>query len=223
MAKKNYYEIIGVPETAIADEIKKAYRKLAVQYHPDKNPSNKKEAETRFKEISEAYYVLSDEGRRAKYDQARRFGGGGSSSNFANAQGFDFEELRSMFGGVRRGGRSSGSSERYTGFQDIFADLFGGGHQGGAGGGFAEEPEPQYHSEENAVSADVLVNLKIPREKAENGGKVSFRTPEGKMLTVHIPSKTKAGQKLRLSRQGRPCPTCHHEGDIILTIKISET
>ena len=229
MSKKNYYEVLGVAETANADEIKKAYRKLAVKYHPDKNPSNKKEAETRFKEISEAYYVLSDDGRRAQYDQTRRFGGGGSASNFAHAQGFDFDEFLNMFGGGGRrpagtashGGR--GASARYTNFQDIFGDLFGGGgFQGSSSRGFEPQEEPPARPEENAPAADVLVNLKVSKEKAEKGGKVTFRTPEGKMISVQIPPKTRSGQKLRLARQGRPCPTCHHEGDILLTVKVND-
>ena len=104
--KKDYYEILGVERSASDEEIKKAYRKQAVKYHPDKNPgSGKQAAEAKFKEISEAYYVLSDAKRRAQYDQMRKFGGG-YSGNFAGAQGFNFEDLLRQFssGGRARGG-----------------------------------------------------------------------------------------------------------------------
>src|SRR5258706_9071187 len=101
--KKSYYEVLGVPETSTPEEIKKAYRKLALQYHPDKNAGNKS-AEAKFKEISEAYYALSDSKRRAEYDDTKRHGGP-SAQNFASNQGFDFEELLKQFGGGRRRSR----------------------------------------------------------------------------------------------------------------------
>lgn len=223
---KNYYNVLGVSETASGDEIKKAYRKLAVKYHPDKNPSNPKEAETKFKEISEAYFVLSDEKKRAQYDQMRKFGGG-SSGNFAGAQGFNFEDLLRQFGGGRA--RPSG---QYSAFGDIFEDLFSGlgnrpgGRQARASAGpfpggytyYSGGPEPD--ADLDPVDADVAVNLKISHEKADKGGQVTFRTPEAKTLSVRIPPHTRDGQKLRLTRQGRICAACKHEGDLILQIRI---
>src|SRR3989338_4519256 len=104
MSQKDYYKVLGVSEKASADEIKKVYRKLAVKYHPDKNQGNK-DAETKFKGLSEAYYVLSDPKRRTQYDQMRQLGGG-QSANFAGSQGFDFEDLLRQFGSGR--GKSSG-------------------------------------------------------------------------------------------------------------------
>src|SRR5215203_6455942 len=137
MAEKDYYQILGVKKTATESEIKKAYRDLAKKYHPDKNKGNK-EAENRFKEISEAYAVLSDKEKRSQYDRlgAEAFGAGGANP-FA---GFDFSQF--MGGG---GGRGSGRRTRRTStggagggttmdFTDIFGDLFGGG---GGGGQFA--------------------------------------------------------------------------------------
>lgn len=227
MTQKDYYKILGVGEKTGAEEIKKAYRKLAVKYHPDKNPGNVKEAEARFKEISEAYYVLSDEKRRSQYDQMRRFGGsgGGRSSNFAGAQGFDFEDLLRQFRGGQ--GRPTG---RYSAFGDIFEDLF---QSGGSGrGNFRTYQRPggtvyQYAGGEEdwdenlqtqGADVDIVVNLRVSKEKMEKGGKVTFRTPEGRTLSVKIPPRTRPGQKLRLTRQGRLCPACHHEGDLILRV-----
>ncbi len=229
--QKDYYKALGVSESASAEEIKKIYRKLAVKYHPDKNPDNPKQAETRFKEISEAYYVLSDEKRRAQYDQMRKLGAaGGYQGNFAGAQGFNFEDLLRQFSG---GGRARATGGRYSAFSDIFGDLFSGG--GGGGGSpfrvyssgsphqgiygeddeYGQEPVPQ-------ESADIVVNLKISKKKAKDGGSVMFRTPEGQTISVKIPVNTREGQKLRLARQGRSCPTCHHPGDLILQIRIGE-
>lgn len=229
--QKDYYQILGVSESAGEDEIKKAYRKLAVKFHPDKNIENPKEAEAKFKEISAAYYVLSDPKRKAQYDQMRRYGAAqGGYSNFAGAQGFDFEELLRQF----RGGSSRRSSAgQYSAFGDIFEDLFSGGgsrfefrsagsprnayrgaSQAPFGGGYEEA------GEEDVPSADVVVSLVISKEKAKKGGQVSFKTPEGKTVNVKIVPDTRDGQKLRLTRLGRVCPTCRHEGDLMLRIKV---
>jgi DnaJ-class molecular chaperone len=227
--QKDYYKALGVPESISADELKKVYRKLAVKYHPDKNPTNAKQSEAKFKEISEAYYVLSDEKRRAQYDQMRKFGGA-QASNFAGAQGFNFEDLLRQYSS---GGRArSGGGGRYSAFSDIFGDLFSGGGGGGSPFRVYSSGSPQqgfYENEDEyeqpaAVqeSADVIVNLKISRKKAKDGGSVTFRTPEGQTVSVKIPANTREGQKLRLTRQGRVCPTCNHPGDLILRIKMGE-
>ena len=212
---KDYYQTLGVAETSPPEEIKKIYRKLALQYHPDRNPGNKA-AEAKFKEISGAYYVLSDPKRRAEYDRMRRFGGP-STGDFAGAQGFDFEELLKQF----RTGRGSRSERgRYSGFGDIFEDLFSG--QGGGVSYKFYSPGPGGsgpETQEEQAKADVYVNLRISKEKAEKGGRVAFRTPEGKTLSVTIPPRTRDGQRLKLARQGRLCPACRHEGDLILQIE----
>ncbi|MCF7799727.1 molecular chaperone DnaJ [Candidatus Babeliales bacterium] len=106
MTKRDYYEILGVPKTASQDEIKKAYRKLALKYHPDKNPNNK-EAEDKFKEASQAYQALGDENKRKQYDQ---FGHAGMEGGPGFGQGADFSDIFSSFG-------------------DIFGDIFGGGQR----------------------------------------------------------------------------------------------
>ena len=227
--QKDYYKVLGVPESISADELKKVYRKLAVKYHPDKNPGNAKQSEAKFKEISEAYYVLSDEKRRAQYDQMRKFGGG-NPGNFAGAQGFNFEDLLRQYSS---GGRARAGGGRYSAFSDIFGDLFSGGG-GGPGGpfrvyssggprqGFYEDEDEYGQAPAAQESADVIVDLKISRKKAKDGGSVTFRTPEGQTVSVKIPANTREGQKLRLARQGRTCPTCNHPGDLILRIKLGE-
>ncbi|MFH1799932.1 MAG: DnaJ domain-containing protein [Candidatus Omnitrophota bacterium] len=228
--QKDYYKALGVSESISADELKKVYRKLAVKYHPDKNPGNAKQSEAKFKEISEAYYVLSDEKRRAQYDQMRKFGGG-NPGNFAGAQGFNFEDLLRQYSS---GGRARGGG-RYSAFSDIFGDLFSSAG-GGSGGPFrvysSGSPHPSFYADEDEYgqgpvqapqgSADVVVNLKISKKKAKEGGSVMFRTPEGQTISVKIPMNTREGQKLRLARQGRDCPTCHHPGDLILQVRIGE-
>lgn len=227
MAQKDYYRILGVGENATEDEVKKAYRKLAVKFHPDKNPDNRKEAEEKFKEISEAYYVLSDAKRRSEYDTIRKYGGP-QAGNFAGAQGFNFEDLlRQYSAGRGAAGRRAGGG-RYSMFGDIFSDLFGGG-----GGGFSrtfspgydEDPEEEgsyeYRAEpaHDEVNTDIKVNVRLAKKRAEEGGKINVKIPGGKTFTVKIPPNCKDGQKLRLAREGKVCPHCHHAGDIILMIR----
>jgi len=138
---KDYYQILGVSKTASADELKKAYRKLAMQYHPDKNKGDKA-AEEKFKEISNAYDVLSDEQKRAAYDRyghdAFNQGGMGGAGGGAGAAGFDFS----------------------SGFADIFEDLFG---MGGARGGRGQQQQ------QNTRGADLRYNLTISLEEAFKG------------------------------------------------------
>lgn len=213
MAEKDYYELLGVKKTATEAELKKAYRDLAKKYHPDKNKGNK-DAENRFKEISEAYAVLSDSEKRAQYDRLGReaFGPGGANP-FA---GFDF----SQFGGAG-GGRSRRGGARRTSttmdFTDIFGDLFG----GGGGGGF--EPEPQ------EAQAEVTIDFR----DAIHGTTVTLRV-NGDSMKVKIPEGIADGQKVRARRGNmpvqltvrvRPHPLFERRGDDIhldLPITIGE-
>ncbi|MCG3175752.1 MAG: Curved DNA-binding protein [Candidatus Omnitrophica bacterium] len=210
MAKRDYYEILGLKPGAAEAEIKKAYRDLAKRNHPDARPGDKA-AEERFKEISEAYYVLGDAKKRAEYDAFRSGGGfgrsgGGAYGGFQGAQGFDFDEILRAF---RGSGAAGGAKARYStagsfrGFEDLF---------GSFGTPGAEEVE--------SVEADTRATLKISRQRAQKGGEVSFATREGKKITVKIPAGIVSGSKLRLSRQGRECPTCRHNGDLILTVQV---
>ena len=130
MSKKDYYELLGVSKDASEADIKKAFRKLAIKYHPDKNRDNPEEAEKKFKEINEAYSVLSDKDKRAQYDQ---FGPDAFQNGGAGAGGFG------GFGGFGQGGFGQGGFQGdFSGFGDIFDSFFGGGRaqrQNGPGRG----------------------------------------------------------------------------------------
>lgn len=142
MAKRDYYEVLGVDKNASADEIKKAYRKLAVKYHPDKNPGDK-EAEERFKEAAEAYSVLSDADKKAKYDQFGHAGVDGSAPDFSGG-----------FGNLN----------------DILNDLFGGGFGGfgGFGGGFGGSRGGQ-RQQKVYRGRDIRVRVKLTLEEIAKG------------------------------------------------------
>ena len=99
MEKRDYYEVLGVDKKATADEIKKAYKKMAIKYHPDRNPDDK-EAENKFKEAAEAYEVLSDENKRARYDQFGHAGVGGAAGGGYSGQGMSMDDIFSMFGDI---------------------------------------------------------------------------------------------------------------------------
>lgn len=144
--KRDYYEVLGVSKDASADEIKKAYRKLALQYHPDRNPGDKA-AEEKFKEAAEAYDVLSDDAKRKRYDQ---FGFAADQGGFAGGAGFSVEDIFRNFGDIF-GGRFGGSS---GGFGDIFGDFFG----GGSGGGQRVER-----------GSDIRIKLKLTLEEVMTG------------------------------------------------------
>jgi DnaJ-class molecular chaperone len=219
MDSKDYYSVLGVKEDASEAEIKKAYRKLALKYHPDKNPGDKKAEET-FKKVSEAYYALGDPKRRKEYDNLRK--AGAYTGNFSSAQGFDFSEFLKHFS---EGGKgfSSGSM-----FGDIFDDLFFGMERGGKTKGYTYyysttgrpgSKMEEMHAE-GEVDTDTKAVLPIPRNLAEKGGEARFKLATGERVMLKIPAGTKSGQKMRLRGQGEECPHCRHKGDLIITIKI---
>ena len=143
MAKKDYYEVLGVDKSASADEIKKAYRKLAIKYHPDKNPGNK-EAEEKFKEAAEAYSVLSDADKKAKYDQFGHAGVDGAGPDFSGGFGNLNDILNDLFGGAFGGG-------------------FGGGFGGFGGFGGGQRRERVYRGR------DIRVRVKLTLEEIARG------------------------------------------------------
>lgn len=222
MSQKDYYKILGVGEAAKEDEVKSAYRKLALKFHPDKNPGNKS-AEEKFKEISEAYYVLSDKKRRDEYDLMRKGGFGGGS--YQGAQGFDASDFMNFF---RSGGAKGGARGGYGAFDDILGDLFRGAAGGGQGG------QTFYYSnaggqgggfdgvEGDREETDVQTEVAVPGALAQKGGEVKFKTRSGQQFTVRVPAGIKDGQKLRLAGQGRECRCCGKNGDLLVKIKIKK-
>ena len=216
---KDYYKILGVAENTSAADIKKEYRKLAIQFHPDKNKGNK-QAEERFKEISEAYYVLSEPKRRAEFDQFRKYGGvnpRGGNSGFHGAEGFDFEDLLRSYGS--QGRRTTNRSQSYSGFADIFEELFS---------SEASTSHPQFRSSgshsgrgrtTSPESFDEHGTLKVSLARAKEGGAVKIRAKNGKTIAVKIPKGAKEGMKLRLKGLGKVSQAGQH-GDLILQIKV---
>jgi curved DNA-binding protein len=208
MATKDYYDTLGVNKKATDEEIKRAYRKMAMKYHPDRNP-NKKEAEERFKEINEAYAVLSDPEKRKQYDT---FGAEGFRQRFTQEdifRGFDFDEILSgLFGG--RGRRESRFGGR-GGFD--FGDFFSGQ------GGYQDMGRMPQKGE------DILYELSISLEEAASGGekRVSYRK-NGKIeeVSVKIPKGIPAGKKLRLAGKGMQGRNGGPPGDLYLQISVRD-
>ena len=206
MAEKDYYDILGVKKTATAEEIKKAYRGLAKKFHPDKNKGNK-DAENKFKEISEANAVLSDQEKREQYDRLGKeaFRSGGGANPFQGGAnpfgaGFDFSQFTG--GGARaRGGRRPAGGA--GGFTDIFSDLFG-------GGGF--EPGPERGS-------DLEAELTIDFRDAILGTTMDL-TINSKPVKVKIPEGMSDGQRIRLRGKGGPGAGGGPTGDLNVLIHI---
>ena len=200
---KDYYASLGVAKTASADEIKKAYRKLAVKYHPDKNPGNK-QAEERFKEISEAYAVLSDADKRRQYDQV---GDNVFHQQFSREdifQGTNFNDIFREFG---LGGMGD----------DLFSQLFGQAGRGGRRSNVFHQPPRSVRGK------DYLMKLNLPLRLALRGGERSLHLRhEGRdeQLQVRIPAGIASGQKLRIAGKGGPAPAGGEAGDLLLEILV---
>ena len=207
MATRDYYNILGVGKNASDEEVKRAYRKLAMKYHPDRNP-NRKEAEERFKEINEAYAVLSDKEKRKQYDT---FGAEGFRQRFTQEdifRGFDFDEILSgLFGG--RGKREFKFGRR-GGFD--FGDIFG-------------QTAYQDMGRMPQKGEDILYELTISLEESASGGekRISYRK-NGKMeeVTVKIPRGIPQGKKLRLAGKGMEGRNGGPPGDLYLQISIKD-
>lgn len=215
---KDYYKILGVPRNASDDQIKKAYRKLAMQYHPDKNPGNEQEASKKFKEINEAYGVLGDKDKRQQYD---RFGTVGDAGDVfsSNATRSTFEEVMKDFGGSGLGfdfmDRIFGDSLRGRGYTSFsFGDL---GRSGRVrftrGGGISlDELFGQVQQEQG-----IRYELSITSDEAAKGTKKRLRR-NGRRLEVRIPPGVKTGSTVRLSNAAQV--TDGHPGDILIRIRV---
>jgi curved DNA-binding protein len=193
---KSLYETLGVSESASADEIKKAYRKLARKYHPDINKDP--EAQDKFKEINAAYEVLSDPEKKAQYDQfGDQMFGGQNFHDFARGQGaeVDLEEiLRQMFGG----GASAG------GFSGGF-----GGFSGGGGFGGYQQPD-----------LDIHAKITIPFMVSINGGKHHINI-NGQSFDIKIPAGIKSGETLRVRGKGKEYNG--HRGDLLIKVEVADS
>jgi DnaJ-class molecular chaperone len=190
----DYYASLGVSKTATEAEIKKAYKKKAMQYHPDKNAGDKK-AEAKFKEINEAYQTLGDTAKRKNYDQ------------FGSADGNPFGWGGNPFGGWQR---RSQSRQQAGGFEDIFSQF------GGGGGGFefdmgdifgggrsqsGQKPEPEVPKE--IINLDVTETVEIPFLDFLYDTSLTIKTVYGKVLTLKVKAGTKPGTKFKISGKWR--------------------
>lgn len=196
MADKDYYQVLGVKKGAAAEDIKKAYRKLAVKYHPDKNPGNK-EAEEKFKEINEAYAVLSDPQKKAQYDQ---FGSSGFHQRYSQEDIFRGFDVGDIF------------KDQGFGTEDIFSRIFGGGFQGGG----------RYRARKQR-GGDYSMELPISFRESATGGekRVSFlRDGVREELSVKIPAGIDNEAKLRIQGKGGQGQNGGPPGDLFLTVKV---
>jgi curved DNA-binding protein len=200
---EDYYEILGVPRNASDADIKKAFRKLAREYHPDRNPNNKEAAETKFKKINEAHEVLSNAEKRAQYDRLGRIPHG---SEFKPPPGYDF------------GGGMGGES-----FADLFDILFnssaGSQQRGGFGGG--QSPFGfGGQGRTNIKGEDLSSILNLTLEEAFQGSNKKLNLGRGGSVDVKIPPGVQEGSKIRLAGKGNPSPYGGPPGDLILSIKL---
>lgn len=213
MGSNDYYKLLGIDRNAGQDEIKKAYRKLAVKYHPDHNAGNK-QAEEKFKEINEAYAVLSDKEKRRNYDMYGHSEFNRQYSREDIFRGFDMGDLfkefglggdaySHMFGGGGRGYRQS----QQGGFNSFFGD-------------FGRKGQPPRRSKGADVSFDLHISFKESIFGAEK--LIAFNTEEGvSKVTARVPAGIEHGKKLRLAGQGKKSPDGGSPGDLLVKIHVS--
>ncbi|MCR2762843.1 DnaJ domain-containing protein [Microbacterium sp. zg.B48] len=209
---KDFYKVLGVDKSVSEADLKKTYRKLARTYHPDSNQGDAK-AEAKFKEVSEAYSVLSDPEQRKEYDQIRAMGSGARFT--AGDQPGGFEDVFSMFG-QGRGARQAAPED----FDDIFSMFnqqqgggFGSGRFGQPSGGFRGYGGPRR-------GADVTARTTIDFITATRGETITLQGEDGKPFKVKIPAGVADGQKIRLRGRGRPSPDGGESGDIVVQVAV---
>src|SRR5690606_37691928 len=193
---KDFYKVLGVSKDVSDADLKKEYRKLARKYHPDANPGDAK-AEARFKEISEAYSVLSDPQQRAEYDQLRALGAGAPRFSAGG-------------GNFNRGQRQTFSAGD---FEDLFGGMFGGGGFGRSTGGFRGYGGP-------TKGADVAATTTLDFRTAITGDTVKLTRADGRPLNVRIPAGVADGQKIRLKGKGEPSFDGGEPGDLVITVTV---
>lgn len=231
MEYKNYYDILGVNKSASQDEIKKAYRKKAAKFHPDKNPDDPS-AEDKFKEVGEAYEVLKDPEKRDLYNKVgkdwkkyQRSGGGANGfdwSQYANqGQGYGGQQsYRVNMDDIFGGGGSGGGSP----FSSFFETIFGGGSQGQNPFGSQSQSRSQdfgartrqQPASKKHIKADVTISL----QQAYEGTSRTVRVG-GEKMKVKIPAGIEDGQQLRLKGKGSSTAKGGPKGDLLLTMKIT--
>jgi len=199
------YTLLGVSRTATEADIKKAYRKLAKELHPDRNTDNPKAAE-KFSQVTSAYDLLSDKDKRARFDRGEIDGDGNPAAPFGFGGGG---------GGPQGGFRADFGGEQAGDFSDLFEGLFGGrGRAGGAGGGFAggfgRRPQPK--------GANVAYRLTVPLTDAATLAPQRITLADGKTIDLKLPAGVESGTQMRLSGKGQPGPGGN--GDAIVTIEI---
>ena len=199
------YTLLGVSRTATEADIKKAYRKLAKELHPDRNTDNPKAAE-KFSQVTSAYDLLSDKDKRARFDRGEIDGDGNPAAPFGYGAGG---------GGPQGGFRADFGGEHAGDFSDRFEGLVGGrGRAGGAGGGFAggfgRRPQPK--------GANVAYRLTVPFTDAATLAPQRITLADGKTIDLKLPAGVESGTQMRLSGKGQPGPGGN--GDAIVTIEI---
>jgi molecular chaperone DnaJ len=207
---KDFYKVLGVSKDVSQSDLKKTYRKLARQYHPDSNPGDAK-AEAKFKEISEAYSVLSDEEQRKEYDQIRAMGSGArftAPGGGAGAGGFE-----DVFGGMfNQGGRGQSYTFQQGEYDDLLGGLFGSGRFGQTTGGYRGFGGP-------TRGQDVSASTTIDFQTAVTGETVHL-TVDGETVKVRIPAGVSDKQRIRVPGKGRQSPDGGERGDLYLTVTV---
>ena len=202
---KDFYKTLGVSKDVSEEELKKVYRKLARKYHPDSNQGDAG-AEAKFKEISEAYSVLSDKTQRQEYDQIRAMGSGARFTAGGPGQQGGFNDAFSGFFGA--GGNQQGD------FGDMFGNLFGGGNFGRSSGGFRGRGGP-------SKGQDVVSSVTVDFMEAVHGETMTLNGPTGQ-VKVKIPAGVSDGQKIRVRGKGHPSHDGGQPGDIVLEVKVAK-
>lgn len=208
---KDFYKTLGVSKDVGDADLKKTYRKLARKYHPDSNQGDEK-AEAKFKEISEAYSVLSDAEQRKEYDEIRAMGSGARFTASGSSSG-GFEDVFSRFGQQGRGQSNADFEDIFAMFNQGQGGSFGSGRFGQTSGGFRGFGGPQ-------KGADVTARTTLDFATAVQGETISLQGEDGRPFKVKIPAGVADGQKIRLRGRGRPSPDGGESGDIVVQIAV---